>query len=326
MAELLLLGFAAVGLLQGPSRHQVSSTRNFPISRNIAAVKGKLPHLSPLPRASAIQQEQYHRSSLRCTALDIGKTISSPTDAIIDRSDVRNFLQMPAVSVAKFSCLSPLDACCAGWQLGDNSLDCTIQDVISGPAGCLDDIGADTSSIFSFSPKAARKDMCRLLYLFATSVLEAGLAEPATQLRVRLRVTDLGKGPSCPRLHFDKVKLRLTCAYQGEGTTWLPDNAVNRAALRWLTEAPSGNALRDSILQNTEAYNSLLRLPWEKEQQTATGEVLLLKGLGYSTLLDAQHAHAFVPAVHRSPSSALGAARTSDQLGSCRRALFTVDF
>ncbi|MDX1755283.1 MAG: DUF1826 domain-containing protein [Marinobacter sp.] len=52
------------------------------------------------------------------------------------------------------------------------------------------------------------------------------LFEPAA-VGLRLHVLD---GTMCPRFHVDRVPVRLLCTYQGPGTEWLPESAVNRPA------------------------------------------------------------------------------------------------
>jgi len=56
-------------------------------------------------------------------------------------------------------------------------------------------------------------------------------------------------GDMCRKFHTDINDLRLLCTYRGPGTLWLPNEAVNRAAL----SDPSGKApayfLEDDIMQ-----------------------------------------------------------------------------
>jgi hypothetical protein len=56
----------------------------------------------------------------------------------------------------------------------------------------------------------------------------------ATTIGFRLEV--LGKA-MCPRLHVDRVGIRLLCAYRGPGTEWVEDSTVDR---RFLGAASGG--------------------------------------------------------------------------------------
>jgi hypothetical protein len=67
----------------------------------------------------------------------------------------------------------------------------------------------------------------------------------------------------CRRFHCDMNQLRLLCTYVGEGTLWVPDEAVNRAALQALED--------DSKIVSDK--NMI--------QQASNGEVLILKGALY---------------------------------------------
>jgi hypothetical protein len=60
--------------------------------------------------------------------------------------------------------------------------------------------------------------------------LAALFAEIAGTARVRIRL-DAIHGPACRLFHADHVGLRLLCTYAGPGTEWVPDHAVDRAAL-----------------------------------------------------------------------------------------------
>lgn len=64
-------------------------------------------------------------------------------------------------------------------------------------------------------------DIARLVRLYADLV-----GCPAVMLRL-----DSVTGDGCRFFHADHVGLRLLCTYQGAGTQWLPDEAVNRPAL-----------------------------------------------------------------------------------------------
>jgi len=79
----------------------------------------------------------------------------------------------------------------------------------------------------------------------------------------------------CRKFHTDINDLRLLCTYVGQGTCWLPDEAVNQKALK----PGSGN---QEIVKNEEQI-----------QQVRTGDVVLLKGALYPKAN---------PILHRSPS------------------------
>lgn len=64
-------------------------------------------------------------------------------------------------------------------------------------------------------------DIARLVRLYADIV-----GCPGVMLRL-----DSMAGDGCRFFHADHIGLRLLCTYQGAGTQWLPDEAVNRPAL-----------------------------------------------------------------------------------------------
>lgn len=66
-------------------------------------------------------------------------------------------------------------------------------------------------------------------------------------------------GDGCRFFHADHVGLRLLCTYQGAGTHWLPDDAVNRPAL--------GRGDNDAVLADPGRLRAF-----------GTGHVGLLKG------------------------------------------------
>ncbi len=79
----------------------------------------------------------------------------------------------------------------------------------------------------------------------------------------------------CRRFHTDINEIRLLCTYIGQGTLWLPDEAINEKALR-----TGGN--NQEIVKDEELI-----------QQVPTGDVVLLKGALYPEAN---------PILHRSPS------------------------
>ncbi|MEY4576415.1 MAG: hypothetical protein RL701_1118 [Pseudomonadota bacterium] len=83
----------------------------------------------------------------------------------------------------------------------------------------------------------------------------------------------------CRKFHVDYVRYRLVATYLGPGTEWLPDEAVDRAAMAQSFESPS------------EANRAIVRSE-AAIRRAATGEVLVLKG----AVPNERHG-----AVHRSP-------------------------
>jgi len=50
----------------------------------------------------------------------------------------------------------------------------------------------------------------------------------STNFGLRLRTLDKAM---CPRFHVDRVPVRMICTYEGPGTEWLPEMAINREKL-----------------------------------------------------------------------------------------------
>ena len=69
----------------------------------------------------------------------------------------------------------------------------------------------------------------------------------------------------CPRFHVDNVPCRLVTSYCGQGTQWLPDNAVDRTKL-----GRGNNGLPDE-------RSGVYRIT-EDIQELAAGDVALFKG------------------------------------------------
>lgn len=184
-------------------------------------------------------------------------------------------------------------------------------------------------------PDAIAKDMSQLVNLVADCALREGgvSADAQVMVRSRLLVVRCDQGPMCPRLHYDKVALRLACTYSGEGTRWLPQDAVNIGALRRLIRPTSTDTLlKRTLMQDTRLYNTAVRWPWRAERHAETGDVLLMKGSAWrrgqprARGLDEQRA---IPVLHRSPDvqprvdkDGVVAATKSNGF----RALFTVDY
>jgi len=113
--------------------------------------------------------------------------------------------------------------------------------------------------------------------------------------RVGMRLSILDK-TMCPRFHTDNLPCRLVTTYQGVGTQWLPEHAVDRSKL-----AAGANGLPDAT-SGIYLDQSLIR-------QCVTGDVCLLKGRGW--LGNEERA-----IVHRSPALDLNE----------KRLLLTLDF
>jgi len=98
------------------------------------------------------------------------------------------------------------------------------------------------------------------------------------QLGVRLEVI---RGAMCPRLHVDRVGIRLLCTYRGPGTEWIDDDKVDRSKL-----GPGANGLPDAISGLYGASTTVERV--------APFDVALLKG-------SAWQGNAGRGVIHRSP-------------------------
>jgi len=86
----------------------------------------------------------------------------------------------------------------------------------------------------------------------------------------------------CPRFHVDRIGARMVCTYSGQGTEWLPNEAIDRTKLgrgsQGLTDDQSG------------------LYPLEiTPNQVDTGDVVIMKG-------DAWPDHEGQGLVHRSPA------------------------
>ncbi|TVQ50035.1 MAG: DUF1826 domain-containing protein [Gammaproteobacteria bacterium] len=95
----------------------------------------------------------------------------------------------------------------------------------------------------------------------ALAELYASLLEPDA-LGARLHQLS---GPMCPRLHVDRVGIRLLCTYAGPGTEWLDDPLAERQLL-----GPGAGGLSDEA-------SGLIREPADLRVIPA-GAIALLKG------------------------------------------------
>ena len=109
------------------------------------------------------------------------------------------------------------------------------------------------------------EDISKLLLLFE-------IQTKASSFRLMLAPvsTDM-----CTRFHTDINDLRLLCTYIGQGTLWLPDEAIDQKALQ------SGGAKQEFVVEERHI------------QQANTGDIVLLKGALYPEAN---------PILHRSPA------------------------
>lgn len=72
-------------------------------------------------------------------------------------------------------------------------------------------------------------------------------------LGIRIEVTDRA---SCPRLHVDRVAVRLLCTYRGDGTQWLDHGDADRAHLggRGADDAHSGLLREGATLHSVPPF------------------------------------------------------------------------
>ncbi|WP_438764943.1 DUF1826 domain-containing protein [Kushneria sp. TE3] len=104
----------------------------------------------------------------------------------------------------------------------------------------------------------------------------------ADSLRIKLRLLE---ETMCPRFHCDNVTVRLVTSWQGPGSEWLPEHALDRRGLG----APSPD--KPETVVDASAI-----------EQLGTGDVALIKGSGWRG--DGRGG-----LVHRSPALAPGARR-----------------
>jgi len=146
-------------------------------------------------------------------------------------------------------------------QLSNQSISCkvtgTIDEILSSVKKYFEDIDSPTDALL--------QDISQILNFF-------GRTTKASSFRLLLATV---KTNMCRKFHTDVNDIRLLCTYVGQGTLWLPDEAVNEKAL-----VMGGD--NDAIVKDEKFV-----------QQVATGDVVLLKGGLYP---DA------VPILHRSPT------------------------
>ena len=250
---------------------------------------------------------------------------------VSDRDAAIRALQPESVSVVQLQRDLSIAASTSNedaWQVVDTRASLTLRQ-----AAC-----ADASHRFILShygavvPGSVVEDMSQLVQLMADCALREGgvSADADVKVRSRLLVVGCDQGPMCPRLHYDKVALRLACTYTGEGTRWLPQDAVNVGALRRLVRPTSTDTLlKRAFLQNTRLYNTAVRWPWRTERHAETGDVLLMKGSSWRRGLprvQSGGARRAIPVLHRSPDAQPRDDNAVLGTSSDYRALFTVDY
>lgn len=146
-------------------------------------------------------------------------------------------------------------------QLDRQSIECRAK-------GTLEEIYATLNTYFETKLPASTlllEDIAHLLEMFKN-------VTKASSFRLLLATID---NNMCRRFHTDVNDVRLLCTYIGQGTLWLPNEAVNQKAL--MTRGSNEEIVKDEQLI----------------QQVQTGDVTILKGALYP---DAN------PILHRSPS------------------------
>lgn len=110
------------------------------------------------------------------------------------------------------------------------------------------------------------------------AVLLARLADLAGTRRLRISFGAV-RTDQCRKFHVDHVRYRLVTTYLGPGTEWVPDHAVDRAALAHPASCPCD--ANKSIVRDEAAVRHAI-----------AGDVLLMKGARHPSQRGA---------VHRSP-------------------------
>ena len=145
------------------------------------------------------------------------------------------------------------------------------------------DVGHDVLAAVSAAPDALRPalaaDVSRLLDLFQS------IARAHT-FRLFFGVV---RDDQCRKFHVDAVAMRMVTTYVGPGTVWLPEHAVDRAALARGVSSPA-------------EVNSTVVLDPASVRHAYAGDVLMLKGSRHPDV-------GSFGAVHRSPHLHGGEAR-----------------
>ncbi len=146
-------------------------------------------------------------------------------------------------------------------QVSERSIECRV-------SGTIEEITTSLNTYFDNElpgHKVLMEDVLTLLELFS-EVTEV----PSFRLLLASVNTNM-----CRRFHTDINYLRMLCTYEGPGTHWVPDVAIDHKSYQ------QGKNNRDIVLDS-----SLI-------QQVNTGDVLILKGALYPNAS---------PILHRSPS------------------------
>lgn len=135
------------------------------------------------------------------------------------RPAVLRAIRAPAITLAIWTRPPPAGLVRIAESLARQAPFCATAEGRPGPAAAavVDDLpGASACARTRLATDIAR-----------VSALFTAIAGSPT-LRIRLEAID---GPGCHLFHADRVGLRLLCTYAGQGTEWVPDDAVDRAAL-----------------------------------------------------------------------------------------------
>ena len=258
--------------------------------------------------------------------------------AMSDFAGAAAALSLPDVSVVE---LARSQATLPAWESWPDAThtDIRVQLSVADAAAAGPGIDRLLASHFGCAPPAVRGDMLALLQLFAQCAIAEGGAAADTTLNGRLVVSNGVRG-ACSQLHYDSVTLRLSCAYHGAGTRYLPEASVNRAAFIALQRRGTlPGWLQRALVQpwGWIVYNGLVRWPWGEERAVPEGHAILMKGsrwwrgkrrparsspLPFAALGGTRAG----PALHRSPIAQAGDAGVESTLRSGRRVLFTVDY
>jgi len=131
----------------------------------------------------------------------------------------------------------------------------------------------DPGPLVATMPEPLRARMARDI---ATLLASFANVSEGTHVRLTFGVVRTDR---CRKFHADFVRYRMITTYLGPGTEWLPETAVDRAAMARSIECPF------------EANRAILR-PNAKVHHAVAGDVLLMKGAVHPSARGA---------VHRSP-------------------------
>lgn len=135
------------------------------------------------------------------------------------RAAVLHAIRDPVITLAIWTRVAPRGLRTIAETLAARAPFCVLAEDRPGPAAAT--VTAGLPGSMGCGRTHLMADIARLAEMFAEI---AG----ATMVRIRLEAID---GPACRLFHADRVGLRLLCTYAGPGTEWVPDHAVDRAAL-----------------------------------------------------------------------------------------------